>query len=632
MKQLLTTLFLMMVVVGATLAQRTVVGTVTSKEGETLIGASVIVKGASAGARTDINGKYSVQVPSGYNTLTIAYTGYETQEIALGASNVVDVVMAGNTSIQEIVVTGTGVGTDKRKVPIDVQTLNSKSLPPSPTASVDQALVGKIAGAQISSVNGTPGAKVNILLRGINTINRGTSPMILIDGVEMGATDLNTIDLNTIDRVEVVQGATAASIYGAQGANGVIQLFTKRGKSGKINVDFSSSYAQNQYLNVGNLHKATLHGFNTNASNEVVGGTGKPLTYDNATGLYSENVIWNSTDPTVKIDKAYDKNLQYVDHFAMFLQSAPTSNNSLTLSGGSDKIDFLVSGSNNYQKSNLVGNGAYNRTNMITNVGIQLLKNLKFRTVTQLGYTKSTINDGGGNATIYAMFNTRPFIDYSKKMDDGTYPAFQGSAGGPNATNPFFINDYSSTNARKIDVVQSFNLNFQPVKWLELDAKYGLNYQTATNLYAYRNQSTNVNTALTDYYWRGYVDGTQGELDNQQYTNRFSNLLTAATFRFGLGKLINSSTYLAWDYRNRVEHDYISYTYGLPTYTPYTATQGTTPFIYRDLKTPFVTYGYVVNQHFDIGDFAGVTGGFRSDWSSAFGSGSKPFTFPRGDA
>jgi TonB-linked SusC/RagA family outer membrane protein len=513
-----------------------------------------------------------------------------------------------------------------------VQTIGSKALPQIPNASVDQALVGKVAGAQISSVNGTPGSKTSILLRGINTINSGTSPMILVDGVEMGATDLNTIDLSTIDRVEVVQGATAASIYGAQGANGVIQLFTKRGKAGTTAIDFSTSYSTNQYLNIGNLHKANLHGFNTDASNNVVGGSGKPLSYDNSQGLYSENLIWASTDPTVLINKPYNQNLKYVDHFAMFLKTAATYNNSLSFSGGSDKVDFMVSASNNKQESNLVNNGEYTRSNLVANVGIELAKNLHFRTVTQLGYTHNTINDGGGNSTIYALFNTRPFIDYSKKMDDGTFPAFLGNAQGVNGTNPFYINEYSKQDRKTIDIMQNFNLNYTPFKWLELDGKYGLNYQTYTGISTYKNQATNINQIQTGYYWRGYVDGPNGEISNEQYTNRFYNLLTSATLRFNLTSAIKSTTFLAWDYRNRLQQDYISYNYGLPTYTPYTGAQGTSPYIVADNKTPFVTYGYVISQRFDFGEFAGVTGGFRSDYSSAFGSGSKAFTFPRGDA
>jgi TonB-dependent starch-binding outer membrane protein SusC len=632
MKKISLVLAMVLFAVGFTMAQKTVTGSIKAANNEPVVGASVVVKGTTKGSLSDIDGKFSLDVPANATTLVVSSVGYTTTEVAIGNQSVINVTLSdADAVLSEVVVTGTGSPTDKRKVPIDVQTLGSKALPPTPTASIDQALVGKIAGAQISSVGGSPGQQAQILLRGINTINRGTQPMILMDGVEMGATDLNTIDLNTVERVEVVQGAAAASIYGAQGANGVIQLFTKRGKKGKINIDFSTGYSNNTYLNTGNLHKATMHGFNTNANNEVIGGTGKALTYDNATGTYSENLIFNSTDPTVQINKPYDKNLTVVDHFKMFLKSAATVNNSLSISGGADKFDFLIAASNNRQESNFIGNGDFSRTNLTANIGVELAKGLKFRSSTQLAYTNSTINDGGGNSTIYALFNSRPFVDYSRKMDDGNYPAFQGNATGVNGTNPFFINQYTSTDERKIDVLQSFNLNYTPVKWLELDAKYGLNYRTETNQYIWQNQTENVNIQVTDYYRAGIVDGAAGEIQNQQRSSRLTNFLSTATFKFDIGSMIKSRTMVGYDYRNRLFKDYLSYGYDLPTYTPFTAKDAAQQTVYRDRQEPFVTFGYLVSQHFDFGDFGGITGGFRSDYSSAFGQGSKPFTFPRGD-
>lgn len=631
MKKVSLILAMVLFAVGFTMAQKTITGTIKAANGEPVVGASVVVKGTTKGSLSDIDGNFSLDVPANATTLVISSVGYTTVEAAIGNESKINITLSdADAVLSEVVVTGTGAPTDKRRVPIDVQTLDAKALPQTPTASLDQALVGKIAGAQITSVGGSPGQSAQILLRGINTINRGTQPMILLDGVAI-ITDLVSVDLNLIERVEIVQGAAAASIYGAQGANGVIQLFTKKGKRSKMQVDFSTSYASNDYVNVGNVRKATMHGFNTNANNEVVGGSGNPLTYDNATGTYSENLIWNSTDPTVQINKPYDKNLQVVDHFKMFLQRAATVNNSLSFSGGSDKFDYMVGASDNRQASNFIGNGDFGRSNLSTNIGIDLVKGLKFRSITQMVYTNSTINDGGGNSTIYALFNSRPFVDYSKKMDDGDYPAFQGNATGVNGTNPFFINQYTSTNERKIDVLQSFNLNYTPVKWLELDAKYGLNYQTQNNEYIWQNQTQNANIAITDYYRAGLVDGAAGEIQNQQKTNRLTNFQTSATFKFDLGSLIKSNTLVGYDYRNQLFKDYLSYGYDLPTYTPFTTKDAATQQIYRDYKQPFVTFGYLVSQHFDFGDFAGVTAGFRSDYSSAFGKGATPQTFPRGD-
>lgn len=225
--------------------ERRVVGKVTSAEdGSALPGVSVVVKGSTKGTTTDASGIYSLTVPSGKGTILVySFVGVTTQEVKLGSESEVNVSLVSDSrQLSEVVVTGVGVATSKTKLGIAVESVSAKDLPAAPTASIDQALVGKIAGAQIVSANGTPGSKANILLRGINTINRGTSPIVLMDGVQVGSTDINSLDLSTIERVEVIQGAAAGTLYGAQGANGVIQLFSKRGKDGPAQISFSNSY------------------------------------------------------------------------------------------------------------------------------------------------------------------------------------------------------------------------------------------------------------------------------------------------------------------------------------------------------------------------------------------------------
>src|SRR5689334_14789446 len=154
-----------------------------------------------------------------------------------------------------VVVTGTGVATSKRKLGISVESITADKLPQVPAATLDQAIIGKVPGAQISSVSGNPGDKVNIVLRGINSVLLGTRPLVMLDGTEIPFEELNTLDLSQVERVEVVQGAASATIYGAQGANGVIQIFSKKGVKGKLNINVSSSYAVNSYINAGNFGK-----------------------------------------------------------------------------------------------------------------------------------------------------------------------------------------------------------------------------------------------------------------------------------------------------------------------------------------------------------------------------------------
>ena len=638
----------------STMAQQKITGIISDQNNKPLANASVREKGSKNGVIADANGAFSINVKQGAK-LQISAVGYETKEMN-AADNLMVSLNAEPRNLTEVVVTGTGVATSRKKLGISVESVMADKLPPAPTASIDQALIGKIPGAQISSTSGSVGANVAILLRGVNTINRGTMPMILLDGVEVGATNLNSLDLGSIERVEVVQGAASASLYGAQGANGVIQLFSKKGKQGQTNIDISSAITTNNYLNVGGLRKSRLHGYNTNANNEVVSAGGVPLEFDPLFG-YQENLVWASTDPTNKTDKPYDKNLKYYDHYKEFFQSAPTYNNSITIYGGREKMDFNIGLSNNHQVSNLKNNGYLDRSNFSANFGIELAKNLKFRTITQLAYTKNTTTLFD-RTVIYALNNTRAFADYTYKDEDGNYLAHYGDAPGVNGANPNYELQYHDKKDDKLDVLQSFNLNYKLSRFVELDAKYGINYSKRDVVDLYKNQTGNKNILLTspsdDQYHtfgndvpitgdfarllNGNTQDFTGELDNYYFNTVFQNFLATATIRtdfekdFGINIPVKTSTQVAFDYRKKNKIDYYTYGYGVPTYEPYTAENVADNRVIKNRTEPFVTYGYLLNQRFEYGEIAGVSGGFRTDYSSAFGRGSKPFTFPRGDA
>ncbi|WP_461081943.1 SusC/RagA family TonB-linked outer membrane protein [Spirosoma flavus] len=682
MSRILSVSFLLICVFWSTAwaQDRRISGKVTSAEDNLpLPGVSVVLKGTTRGANTDASGTYSIDIPgSGAATLVFSFVGVATQEVAVGNQSVVDVkLVSDNRQLSEVVVTGVGVATDKRKLGIAVEAVSSKNLPQTPTASIDQALVGKIAGAQISSGNGTPGAPVNIVLRGINTINRGTAPILLIDGVQVDATNydsngnlnnnptalLSSIDPNTIDRVEIVQGAAAATLYGAQGANGVIQVFTKKGKSGKLNIDVSSSITRSEFLNVGGVAKAQTHGFQTDASGNVVYQSGtdanknpvySPLAFDPNTLRFNGNVLYDPLAVTNKADKPYQGNLKYYDHYAYFFRPSNTYNNSISLTGGSDKVDFAFSVSNNQQESNVINNGNYQRSNILSNIGIQLAKGLTFRTTTQLVYTKSTIKTND-RLILYAVNNARPFADFSALDPDGNPGVYYGDAIGVNHNNPSFWQKYTNNKDNKVDIIQNFNLNYVINKFVTLDAKYGVNYSKQEINTTYPNQTKNRNViASSNNQYRGYfANDPSGEIDNNSMTTTYQNFLASAFINtdfqndFKLNVPIRTSTQLAFDYRNRNFRQFYTYTLGLPTYEPFTAAQSSTfrvpgvvaPTAGRaglpgggDYTEPFITYGYVFNQRIDFGDLAGISGGFRTDYSSAFGAGSEPFTFPRGDA
>ncbi|GAB4045959.1 SusC/RagA family TonB-linked outer membrane protein [Spirosoma litoris] len=640
--------------------ERRVIGKVTSAEdGSPLPGVSVIVKGTSKGASTDAGGIYDISVPAKGTTLIFSFVGTVTQEIKLGNEAEVNVSLASDSRLlTEVVVTGSGVATSKAKLGIAVESVSSKDLPQTPTASIDQALIGKIPGAQISSTSGNPGDPVNILLRGINSVQGGTKPLIMVDGVQVASTDINSLDLSNIDRVEVVQGAASASIYGAQGANGVIQVFTKKGKKGRTAVNFSSSYSANEFLNTGNVHKAELHPYLTDASGNIVDASGKVLDYTEygaITGIsykYGGATRYAIQDIRNDANTPYNGNLKYYDHFKQVFKTGATTNNTINISGASEKSDFNIAAANNHTTSPILTkqNGYIDRSNLSANVGTELFKGFTIRSTTQLVYTKNTMkpglgaiyspfNNGAGNVgSVYGFLNTSPFFDLTRKLADGTYPVYPTADFlSVNAGNPYYQAEYTDAINNKIDVVQNFNANYKVNKFVELDAKYGINYRNETARWTYFNQSQNISSEYYQSWASNYAPDNKGEIDNYQYNNTFQNFLGTAYIRtdfqddFHLKVPIQTSTQISFDYRKNKSTQYDTYGLGLSTAPPYNIAATSSQAVAADVVTPFITYGYLINQKVDFGDYGGVTAGFRSDWSSAFGGGSTPFTFPHFD-
>jgi TonB-dependent starch-binding outer membrane protein SusC len=623
--------------------QAQVGGKVTdAKDGSPIVGATIKVKGKNVYAVTGNDGIYSIKADNGA-TLEVSYVGFNSATVVASSNGDVKLTQDAR-SLSEIVVTGVGVATSKKKLAFAVESVNLSNQVKVSTGDVGQQLVGQIAGAQISSTNGSPGAPLNIVLRGINSIQGGTFPMIMIDGIEVRATDFNSLDVNAYERVEVIQGAAAASIYGAQGANGVIQLFSKKGKAGKPLIEINSSVTSNELLNIGGVSKSRFHAFSTNANNEVLGaGSSTPLTFDPATLEYSANVGYSALSPTSYANKPYDKNLQYYDHYKMFFQKGYAFNNGITISGSKEKVDYLISASNNKQNSNFKNNGDYQRSNLTSNLGIELAKNLMLRSNTQLVYTKNTLNDATGRGIIYALNNSRPFANYDQKDLDGNYGHYFGDGVGVNGENPNYINQYSSTLDNKVDVVQNFNLNYKFRRYFELDAKYGINFQNQNIVYRYEDQVDNKN-ADAQAFWIGNRNpnnsaNTTGEVDDITNRTTYQNFLLTGTARtdfekdFGINFPLKTSTQVAFDYRKNNYKRFYAYGYDAPVFYPWNASQAGIFKVVADFVEPIVTYGTLLNQRFDYSDLGGASVGVRGDFSSAsYRPGTKAQVFPRGDA
>ena len=238
----------MVAFVGFTLAQRTISGTITDDLGEPLIGASVIAKGTTVGTVTDIDGSYSLNIGNDVNTLVVSYTGFNTEEIALGASNVVDVTLSEGVELSEVVVTGQGVGIERKRLTSTVDVITAEEIEKAPVTQLDQLLQSRLGGVQVTASSGQAGTASLIRNRGPISAQASTTPVILIDGVRVdnlnsrpdlnigtggaNSSALSDIPVESIERIEFIRGGAASTLYGTDAANGVIQIFTKKGTQG----------------------------------------------------------------------------------------------------------------------------------------------------------------------------------------------------------------------------------------------------------------------------------------------------------------------------------------------------------------------------------------------------------------
>ncbi len=320
--------------------------------GETIIGASVVVKesmsGTINGTTTGIDGDFTLtNVPVG-STIVVSFIGFETQEVKWTGSPLTITLKADNKTLEEVVVVGYGT---QKKVNVTgaVGMVDSKVIAARPVQNVSQALQGVVPGLNLTVGNsgGALDGSLNINIRGTGTIGdgSGSAPLILIDGIEG---DLNTVNPNDIESVSVLKDAASASIYGARASFGVILVTTKSGKSGKTNVSYSGnvrfndaigvpdlmdSYTFAQYFNRANNNRGQGDIFSPAVMERIKAfqeGTLKATTVDNGSGIWQK---WsNANGNTDWFDEFYDS-------------WVPSHEHNLSISGGSDKTQFVLSGS-----------------------------------------------------------------------------------------------------------------------------------------------------------------------------------------------------------------------------------------------------------------------------------------------
>jgi len=618
-------------------------GRVTDELGAGLAGISVIIKGTSTGVSTNSNGAFQLDAPAN-GTLVFSGIGFDPKEVAIGNKTTIDVNLTTETkALSEVVVTGTGVATDRRKLSIDVASVSNKDLSKSALLSVDQALIGKVAGAQIQTTSGEPGSKATIILRGINSLG-STGPIILVDGVQV--TDINGLDVANVEKVEVVKGPAGGMLYGAQGANGVIQIFTKKGsRNRKPAVTLGSKISlDNALLGKDGYLQAKFHHFKTDAQGNILDQSGNILK-PGPTGTWPDPAELDfNTDFNLKNDKTYAANLSLYDHLKQAYKQAVTTSNTLGISGGGERSDYAFTFT--YLDQQNVLSNRFRRYNLSSNLGFDLFKGFSFRNTTQTILQDENLLSGtynlldrvlnpdvlflGTNNNRFELINAYPWMDFK-----ATYPGTNLVVVHPrdeNQVNVLSEPDWHQRGGKDFRILNNANLNYKFPKFVELDYKYGIELWNSEFSDLYKNQSSAPQVA--EAFWGASPKGSL-RIDNVR--SSYQNSLATLFFRTDFEKDFNSklpiktNTQVSYDWRKNKYNSSFAQGLDLPQYPPANISSAAQKNS-GDYNYEYVTFGYLVNQTFDYGNLFGFTAGFRSDYNSDFGDQKKAFTFPRGTA
>jgi TonB-linked SusC/RagA family outer membrane protein len=371
-------------------------GMVTDATGEPLIGVAIVIQGTTTGAITDLNGKYSIEVTGPDDRLVYSYIGYESITASIDGRSEINIVMRVSAMALDEVV-AIGYGTKKQGDIIGaVSVVNSSELEGLAVSTIDQALQGKATGVKVTQFSGAPGGGVVVRIRGTGTIN-DNDPLYIVDGIPTKDA-FNSLSPSDIESISILKDASAASIYGARAANGVLIITTRKGKTGAPRINYS------MYAGVQNAYNLT-----------------EMTNRDQYVELYNEAAIADGRTP---IDQAMVDSLPDTNWWDEIFRPALITNHHLTVSGGTENTTYLISG-NYFKQDGIVLNSGYDRYSVKSSVTTALSKrisvgmniNLSKSTTDLVGDSGDGFGGNGGSVVRYAFFRTPIYPVYDNKHE-----------------------------------------------------------------------------------------------------------------------------------------------------------------------------------------------------------------------
>lgn len=585
---------------------KSITGKVVDEDGVALPGVSVVVKGSTNGTITDIDGKYTLSVPSSAKTLVFSFIGMTPKEVLIGTQSQIDVTLeSGIINLEEVVAIGYG-SMEKNNVTGAISSIKTEEIMKAPVPNVVEALRGQVSGVKISKGSGRPGSGVDLLIRGKKSLSSSNEPLIVIDGVPNTGGNLAEINPADIASINILKDAAAASIYGASAANGVVLITTKDGVFGRPSVNVEFSYGISDLVMEPEMFNAREYVAVKNAAS-VGAGLGEKTPEQLLDDV--ELVNWGNGD-SIKETNWHDKLLKIGD----------IKNASVSLSGGTEKFHYYMNG-DAYLEDGIAQYSTYNRYSMRLNADyapykfltigarVQLSKSIADETGSTLYQGNADFGDFVGNSPLGRLYDEYDRLVPTVKGDQFQY-------------NPLYRYRES-----KVDR-NSSRVYINP--WIELKIIDGLTYRM--NAFA-EQRFENYKEFYSSIYNNSVLDADPG-------TNQIRI------------QLKEDLTYL-WDnilnYRrifNDVHSVDATLVYGIQTYNTYTLDtrgQGSSSDIlkYNDMSSvpsdkSTVSYDpdewgkeyYVARVGYGYDDRYNITATFRRDGSSKFGPLSKYGNFP----
>ena len=439
-------------------AQIKITGTVTDETKETVIGANITVKGTTIGTISDVNGKYSIEVPNQKAILVFSFIGYTTREIPVGKNKVIDVVMKEDgVMLNEVVAIGYG-SAKKGDLAGSVAKVDMEELNKTPVASFDQALGGRVAGVQVVSGDGRPGAAANIVIRGSNTVsdNSDGSPLYVIDGFATDDPNAAAYNPSDIESMDILKDASATAIYGARGANGVIIITTKRGNAKKMQLSVDATVSV-QF---------------------------KPSTFDvlNAQDFASLATEISKKENTPVLDAwANPSGLRTIDWQDLMYRAGLKQNYNLSLRGGSEKVQTSISLGLTNQEG-VVRFSDYKRYNIALTQDYKPLKWLKSSTSLRYAYTDNKTVFGSGQGGVGRLAKLIPTMTGNPLTDEvenanGVFGFYDKNANAVRDNENVYARSKSNDQKNiSHNLIANTSLEINPFKGLVFKTNFGISY------------------------------------------------------------------------------------------------------------------------------------------------------------